>query len=160
MIDYYATIKKAATETKDVINKALIIAASAHDKQRDRGKYFYIMHPLEIATKFKAPNVIAVAILHDVIEDNDIWTLQDLIDVGFSVTITKAVEALTRREHEVYVDYIKRVGGNPIARDVKLEDLKHNMDVLRLPYLTEKELNLIKKYQEAYAELFVNYRGM
>ena len=72
-----------------------------------------------------------VALLHDVIEDTDI-TIEYLRQVGFSQTITDAVEALTKIEGEDYMMFIERVSFNDLAVFVKIQDLKYNMDISRL----------------------------
>jgi (p)ppGpp synthase/HD superfamily hydrolase len=67
-----------------------------------------------------------VAMLHDTIEDTGA-TYEDLIRWGFSETICDAVLVLTRNHDENYKDYVRRVALDPIAKDVKLADLDHNM---------------------------------
>ena len=50
-----------------------------------------------------------------------------------------------------YMDYVKEIGKNPLARKVKLADLTHNMDISRIPDPTQKDYNRIeKKYKPAY----------
>ncbi|KYF34968.1 Guanosine-3',5'-bis(Diphosphate) 3'- pyrophosphohydrolase [Streptococcus mitis] len=41
------------------------------------------------------------------------------------------------------------VKSNPIARCVKLADLKHNSDLSRLATITEKDLERFEKYKKA-----------
>ncbi|MBW8381746.1 MAG: GTP pyrophosphokinase, partial [Youngiibacter sp.] len=66
------------------------------------------------------------ATLHDLVEDTDI-TLQDLKDLGFKEEIVAAVDALTKRDDEKYMDYVKRATEDPIAIKVKLSDLVDNL---------------------------------
>ena len=60
---------------------------------------------------------------------------------------------MTKREGESYDLFIERVKDNPIALKVKMADLRDNMDILRLPVLTEKDLQRIAKYHKAYKYL-------
>ena len=96
-----------------------------------------------------------VAILHDIIEDTDI-TEDYLLKIGLSKRIVDAVVALTRSEDIDYQEYIKNLGSNPLAKEVKLADLEHNMDLKRLPTLEEKDLERNRKYQIAYHYLINN----
>ena len=54
---------------------------------------------------------------------------------------------------ESYDKYLSRVKANPIARLVKIADLTHNMDLSRLPVVTEKDLARKEKYVKAKAFL-------
>ena len=55
-----------------------------------------------------------------------------------------------------YQEYIKNLSSNPLAKEVKLADLEHNMDLKRLPTLEEKDLERNRKYQIAYHYLINN----
>ncbi len=61
----------------------------------------------------------------------------------------EAVEALTRREGEDYEAFIRRVAPNPIAREVKLADLRDNSDLSRITDPTERDRERVRKYQRA-----------
>ena len=67
----------------------------------------------------------------------------------FGDTVLSAVQALTRGENETYEEFIVRCGKNPLARRVKLADLEHNMDLSRLPEITEEDLKRVEKYKRA-----------
>ena len=54
---------------------------------------------------------------------------------------------------EVQADYVAEIKKNPIARVVKLADLRHNSDLTRLEVVDEKALKRRNKYQEAIAFL-------
>jgi (p)ppGpp synthase/HD superfamily hydrolase len=81
-----------------------------------------------------------VAILHDVIEDWGI-TIDDLRRAGCSEEILNAIECLTRRDGEDYDQFIDRVKGNPLARKVKIADLKDNSDLGRITEPNENDYN-------------------
>ena len=110
---------------------------------------FDVMELFEEAEKNRD---IIVALLHDVIEDTDI-TLEHLKKEGFNDDVLTALDAMTKREGESYDQFIERVKDNPIALKVKMADLRDNMDILRLPVLTEKDLQRIAKYHKAYKYL-------
>lgn len=128
--------------------KAISIATSAHKNQVDKGGKPYIEHPLRIMKHMATDAARIVAVLHDVIEDSD-YSLDHLVAAGFSEEIVQAVEVLTKQEGESYKNYLRRIKTNPIAIAVKLADLQDNMDLTRLPTITEKDIERQKKYSKA-----------
>lgn len=136
--------------------KALIIAEKAHEGQKDKAGKNYFGHPLRVSDRFYKEEERCVAMLHDVVEDTDV-TLEQLREEGFGDVVIEAIDAITRREGEEYGQFIERVKENPIALRVKIEDLKDNLNVLRLPVLQEEDLCRIVKYHKAlrYLEQFV-----
>jgi (p)ppGpp synthase/HD superfamily hydrolase len=98
------------------------------------------------------PEARMAAVLHDVVEDTTV-TLDELRAEGFPASVLEAVEALTKREGEDYEAFIRRVAPNPIAREVKLADLRDNSDLSRIAEPTERDRERIRKYQRAIAYL-------
>ena len=135
------------------INKALQIAAKAHNTQKDKSGAAYILHPLRLMFKMETEDEMIVAILHDVVEDCDDIELEDLRNDGFSAEIIDAIDHLTNRKGEEYGDFIQRVKNNDIAIKVKLADLEDNMDVKRLNKIKKKDRKRVKKYHRAWKEL-------
>jgi (p)ppGpp synthase/HD superfamily hydrolase len=86
----------------------------------------YIFHPLRLMLQFHEPTHCIAAVLHDVVEDTPV-TLANLSARGFNREVLDAVDALTRREDEACGDYIDRVAVDPVARAVKLADLRENL---------------------------------
>lgn len=128
--------------------RALHIAEEAHAGQYDKGGAPYIEHPCRLSMRFTDEDAAIVAMLHDVIEDSD-WTLARLREEGFSEAVVSAVDALTRRKGEDYADFIERVLLNHLAVRVKIEDLRDNSNLSRLPEVTEKDLRRAEKYKRA-----------
>ena len=50
---------------------------------------------------------------------------------GFNKEIIDALKLLTHKKDIPYMDYIIEISKNNIAKKVKIEDLKHNMDSRR-----------------------------
>ena len=134
---------------------ALELAVEKHKNQTDKAGNPYILHPLHVMENVNSKEGKIVAILHDIIEDTDI-TEDYLFKIGLSKRIVDAVVALTRSEDMDYQEYIKNLSSNPLAKEVKLADLEHNMDLKRLPTLEEKDLERKRKYQIAYHYLINN----
>ena len=128
---------------------ALELAVEKHKNQTDKAGNPYILHPLHVMENVNSKEGKIVAILHDIIEDTDV-TEDYLLKIGLSKRIVDAVVALTRSEDIDYQEYIKNLSSNPLAKEVKLADLEHNMYLKRLPTLEEKDLERNRKYQIAY----------
>ncbi len=90
-----------------LFEKSLEIAVKAHLGQKDKVGKAYILHPLRIMAKMEAEEEMAVALLHDVIEDSD-FQAGDLLSEGIPETVVDAVECLTKREGEDYGVYLER----------------------------------------------------
>lgn len=136
------------------LERALVIAAQAHQGALDKGGAPYILHPLRLMHQMTTTNERIVAILHDVVEDSP-WSLDALRAEGFSEDVVSAVDGLTRREGETYDDFITRGSANPLARRVKLADIEDNMDLRRLREIGEKDLERLQRYQRARKAILV-----
>jgi len=132
-----------------VLEDAIDIAATGHQKQIRADGRPYIVHPVRMAMRLlqkHGPLLAAVAMLHDVVEDTD-YTLDDLAGL-FPQHVVKAVDNLTRRDGETYDDFVERCGANPWSRLVKMHDLRDNMrDV------DEFKPSLRKRYDKALGRL-------
>ena len=129
-------------------NKALRLAYEAHAGQFDKSGVPYVFHPLHLAEQMEDEESIIAALLHDVVEDTA-WSLADLRAMGFSEKALEAVALLTHDPAEPYLSYVARVKENPIARRVKLADLRHNSDLSRIRQVTERDLKRVEKYAAA-----------
>ena len=134
-------------------DRALTLATKAHEGQVDKAGTPYIEHLLAVAANFPEDDPRhVVALLHDIVEDTE-TTLDDLRDGGFSEEIVTAVDCLTKRKGVPYDEYVARIKANPVARDVKVADLRHNSQLSRLKEITSKDLARCKKYEQALAFL-------
>ena len=130
--------------------RAIEIAASAHRNQADKGGSPYILHPIRVMMSLDTEDEKIVGILHDVIEDSDVWNFERLKEEGFEENILSALKSVTELSgDEDYQQFIKRAGQNEIGRNVKIADIKDNLDVTRIGTLNEKDLLRINKYKEA-----------
>lgn len=131
------------------------VAKKYHAGQKDRAGKDYIYH-----VKFVSDQVLPlgetyalVGMLHDTLEDTamDRETLEKL----FGKTVAEAVALLTHDKKIPYLDYVRNIkaSGNPYAIAVKKADLRNNMDLTRLPEVTEKDRKRVEKYRKAYSIL-------
>ena len=135
------------------LERAIEIATEAHKGQYDKAGNDYIGHPLRVMEMGTTENEKIVGVLHDVVEDTD-WTFEALAAEGFSEEVIAALRCVTKlSENENYDDFIERVKKNPLAVAVKINDLSDNMDIRRLPYLSDKDIKRLKKYLKAYKRL-------
>lgn len=127
--------------------KAMIIAYNAHKNQFDKSGVPYIYHPIYVAEKMKTENECIVALLHDVVEDTE-TTFEQLENI-FSSEIIDSLKLLTKDNTVDYYEYIMKIKKNPIAKSVKIEDLKHNLDLTRLDVITEDDIKRENRYKKA-----------
>lgn len=139
---------------KTMLNSALVFAAQKHDGQFDKGGNPYILHVLKVMhyTKSSDEEILCIAALHDVIEDTNA-TYADLVEIGMSGRVIRAVSMLTKIKGLSYEQYKNAVKSNKDAIIVKKADLRHNTDIRRLKGVTEKDILRVKKYHEFYLEL-------
>lgn len=109
--------------------KAINMAYQAHEGQIDKSGLPYIFHPYHLAEQMQDEYSVCAAVLHDVVEDTDIGI--EMIEKEFPVEIAQAVRLLTHDPGTPYLEYIERLKDNPIACQIKLADLTHNMDETR-----------------------------
>ena len=120
----------------------------AHQGQTDKSGIPYVLHPIHVAEQMTDEQTTIVALLHDVIEDTD-YTLQDLEKMGFEQLVLDALALMTHKKGVPYLEYVAKLKDNPIARAVKLADLRHNNDASRLDTVDEKTKSRLEKYKAA-----------
>ena len=131
---------------------ALKLCFEAHKEQVDKSGMPYVFHPFHLAEQMNTEETTIVALLHDLVEDTD-YTIEDLVDMGFDKSITDAIALMTHADNVAYMDYVRAIKDNSIAKAVKLADLKHNSDLTRLDTVDEKALSRREKYLKAIAIL-------
>lgn len=138
---------------KIILDRAKVIAISAHEGQVDKAGKPYIDHPMRVMNMGRTVEEKITGVLHDVVEDSD-WTFEMLEKEGIPKEVMDALRCVTKlSEDEDYDHFIARVKTNPLAVKVKLNDLKDNMDITRLGEVTEKDLARLNKYIRAYKQL-------
>ncbi|MDF3208345.1 MULTISPECIES: HD domain-containing protein [Mesorhizobium] len=134
--------------------KALIFATKAHEGQlRKYTGENYIVHPIAVAEIVKTvphtPEMIAAAILHDVIEDVPSVSIDD-IDAEFGVQVAELVGWLTdvsrpddgNRAARKALDLAHTAKAPATAKTIKLADLIHNTLTIK-----ERDPNFWKVYR-------------
>ena len=128
--------------------KALRLCFDAHREQVDKTGLPYVFHPFHLAEQMKDEYTTVCALLHDVVEDTD-YTLDDLRSMGYPDEVVDALALLTHDPEVPYMDYVREIATNPIARKVKMADLRHNSDLSRMDKVDEWAAARTEKYQKA-----------
>lgn len=119
------------------LEKAIEIAACAHAGVRDKQGEAYILHPIRVMMGVESEEAKIVAVLHDVVEDTAI-SLETLAGEGFGEQVLEALSRVTHEESQSYAEYVIGCHSNPIARQVKVSDLRDNANLNRLLLRPEK----------------------
>ena len=128
--------------------KALRMCFDAHKEQEDKSGLPYVFHPFHLAEQMTDEETTVVALLHDVVEDTE-YTLSDLGDMGYPPAVLEAIVLMTHDDSVPYLEYVAKIKHNPIAKAVKLADLRHNSDLTRLDVVDERAIARAEKYAAA-----------
>ena len=113
----------------ELINKAIYWARKYHGDQKRKSGEPYYSHPLEVAymiSEYKLKtNIIAVSILHDIVEDTEVTV--EMIEGTFGQRIAEMVDRLTR--------------DRPDGTKLSVEEILNNAY-----HLKDKEVLLIKLF--------------
>ena len=134
----------------ELLDRAIVFAVNAHKGVERRGKGFpYVVHPLEalaiVATLTNDQELLAAAVLHDVVEDTD-YTAAD-IEKEFGARVAKLVvaesdeeitgctpEEAWRRRKEIALERLKKADRD--TKIVAMGDKLSNMRAMALDYET------------------------
>ena len=130
--------------------KALRLCFEAHKEQTDKTGMPYVFHPFHVAEQMTDEISAVCALLHDVVEDSD-YTFEDLAEMGYPQEVIDVLKLLTHDSETPYLDYVKAIAVNPIAKRVKLADLAHNSDLSRMDEgeIDEYAVARTEKYKKA-----------
>lgn len=142
-------------QIKSLYNRVESIAKKYHNNQTDLGNNPYMNHINSVVDAVNLIEEKIIAYLHDTLEDTDM-TMGKLRQYRVPEFIIAHVNLLTHEKEEDYFEYVRRLRHYPLAKAVKLADLKNNMDTSRLKKITEKDKERIKKYKKAYKILKEN----
>lgn len=142
-----------------MLEKAIQIALEAHKGQTDKAGAPYLLHLIRVMNAGQTEDEKIYGILHDLVEDTP-WTFEDLRREGVSEEVIRALVYVTKQPDEPYQHFIARIKKNPLATKVKINDLKDNMDITRLTFITEEDTQRLNKYLKAYHYLLDNNKTL
>ena len=132
----------------ELVSEAINFAVKAHDgMRRKKSESPYILHPLEAAvivgTMTNDQNIIAAAVLHDVVEDTD--TTIEEIEEKFGKRVKELVESETENKREnLPAEQTWR-----IRKEESLDVLKNTNDLgILMVWLGDKLANMRSIYRE------------
>jgi (p)ppGpp synthase/HD superfamily hydrolase len=138
--------------SRDLLERAIALAARTHAGQVDKAGQPYILHPLRVMMKQSTIEGKIVAVLHDVLEDGKA-EYQAEARALLPPELLEALLCVTKREDEHgdegYARFVRRSAANPIARAVKIADLEDNLDVTRLDSIEPKDASRLDRYLRA-----------
>ena len=157
MLEKYFTEEEyeVVKNTDELIYKSLEIVTKVFSDKVDKGGFPYIIHLLKVYSGVSDYTEKVCALLHDIIEDTDV-SYDDLRKVGYSEEIIDILTILTKVKGEDYRIYINRIieSDNEHAMNIKLADLRHNMDSNRIKNPTTNDMERItKRYAPAYEKI-------
>ncbi|MBO3356132.1 GTP pyrophosphokinase [Clostridium perfringens] len=142
---------------QELLEKSIIFATEKHMGQIDKSGQPYILHPLRVMNNCSNIETKIVAVLHDILEDTDA-AKEDLLEF-LPEYLVDAIVSITKINNEAYEDYLERVSSNYYATQVKLMDLKDNMNLDRLNKIEMKDMKRYLKYRKA-VEYLSDYGNM
>lgn len=137
------------------VEEATELARRAHAGQVDKAGRDYFLHVCAVrdALAGYGEDAQVAGVLHDVLEDTPL-TEDDLAAAGVPARVLRAIDSVTRRPGEAYMDMIRRAGADDLGRIVKLADNADNTREDRMAALDPAQAaSLRKRYARARAAL-------
>lgn len=159
--------REISEQEKDDIQRAFVLARSAHANTRRKSGEPYIYHPLEVAHIVVAdiglgPTSVVCALLHDVVEDTE-YTLAN-IEETFGSNVARIVDGLTKIDEifdqsqsfslqaENFRKMLFTLSDDVRVILIKLADRLHNMRTLE-SMAKDKQLKISSETINVYAPL-------
>jgi (p)ppGpp synthase/HD superfamily hydrolase len=157
------------SHTDDLIEVAINLAKEYHNGQKDKaGVDYFDGHLSFVGNAGDSWKEKMVGYLHDVAEDtphtveelirilkeksNGVLTDEDAQEIEIALNLLNSSTASSREE------YIVRIKDSVLATKVKLNDLRHNMDISRIHKPTEKDMDRLARYKKEYRQI-LEYLG-
>lgn len=137
----------------DDYDRAYRLVSYLFKDKKDKAGEPYLGHLIRVSDRLSKGDAKVAALLHDVVEDIDDISFEDLKDLGFSGSIVDIVKIVTKDKSKgiSYHDWIGEIiaTGNVDAIKVKYSDMMDNFSLDRLNKLDEEtKRHLISKYKD------------
>lgn len=137
----------------DDYDRAYRLVSYLFKDKKDKAGEPYLGHLIRVSDCLSMGDAKVAALLHDVVEDIDDISFDDLKDLGFSDSIVDIVKIVTKDKSKgiSYHDWIGEIiaTGNVDAVKVKYSDMMDNFSLDRLNKLDEEtKRHLISKYKD------------
>ncbi|MDR0896028.1 MAG: phosphohydrolase [Prevotellaceae bacterium] len=166
---YLKFYKKCNKKYDKLVKQAAALAKKWHKGQVDKaGVDYFKGHLTTVGSAGFSWQQKVVGYLHDVAEDTP-HTVTEIIDVlkeksdgllsaNDANEIATALNLLNSKTANSREEYIARIKENFVAAKVKLIDLRHNMDISRLPHPTDEDLARIERYKCEYEQISAYFK--
>lgn len=135
------------------LERAISLAALAHEGQVDKANSPYILHALRVMQCQATTEARIVAVFHGVVQHCENWDFARLEKEGFSSEMITALKSVTERSGENLEDSVRRAAADPIGCTVKLAELRDNIGSRGSSETTEADVTELDNYQRALALL-------
>lgn len=140
-----------------MLTDAINLANTYFKDKVDKGGHPYMDHLISVMNGCTTEDSKIVGVLHDIIEDTDVTI--SILENFIHANLIEAIQIVSRKSNDTYSEFIQKIADskNLIAIEVKLVDLKNNMDLSRLNEIKQKDIDRLRKYKKAYEKLRVAY---
>jgi (p)ppGpp synthase/HD superfamily hydrolase len=138
--------------TAATLDDALALVIAKFHGVTDKAGQPYVLHCLRVMLGVSGSFAQQVAVMHDLVEDTDV-TLDDLRTRKFAEEVIEALQLVTHVDTNTYTDYVVRLKGNEISRQVKTADLLDNYSLGRVAYREQcnvEDADRIQRYILSY----------
>jgi len=161
LLKYFTEEELEQLKDWKLYSKSLLLVSRMFFFKKDKAGKPYINHLLRVSDKMKTIDGKVAALLHDVVEDIEGVTFEELIEFGIPnhiievlklVTKEKVGQTLTQEQKlQKYNEEINKIiaSKNLLALELKLADMSDNYNPSRLKQLDEEKQ---KWFNEKYGE--------
>lgn len=152
-----------------IVEEAKLLAQNIHSGQTDKaGVNYFLGHLTAVGKSGHNWKDKVVGYLHDAAEDTE-YSVEEIVSIlqtkcnneiseSHLSEIRSALDLLNSKTANTREEYISRIRNSKIATRVKLNDLRHNMDMSRISKPTTKDLERLKRYRKEYRTI-LEYLG-
>jgi (p)ppGpp synthase/HD superfamily hydrolase len=145
----HRNVARLKTRMTITLERAISLAALAHEGQTDKANAPYILHSLRVMQCQTTTEAQIVAVFHDVLEKCPDWDVARVEQEGFTPEMIRALNSLTNLSGEEFEDSVRRAAADSIGCTVKLASLRDHMDIERSAEIAEADLTRVEKYERA-----------
>jgi (p)ppGpp synthase/HD superfamily hydrolase len=144
------------------LSEAIKITSSAFEGELDKGGMPYILHCLHVMNVVakksnKDPELMQIAVMHDLVEDIDYYTFDALRSMGFSERVIAGIDSVTKREYKEVEDNrgktCEKCGKGTYGETSQHDDMDGLFHCNKCGH--EVESRIVTKTEEAYGDFIL-----
>ncbi len=146
---------------KNLYKKSYCLANVLFKRIEDKCGLPYMGHLIRVSCDMSTFEGKVAGLLHDVVEDIEGVTFDDLIDIGIPLNIIEALKLVTKEPNDIKLSKREKLtlynyeidniikSNNKLAIELKYSDMKDNFNLDRLKMLDKEKIHWFKlKYGE------------